>query len=99
MDPPNRREEQNQPDHYGSGNPDGLAGEAIPLGARIIAVAVAYAALTAPRPYRAAGTPEDSLDELRRCAGTQFDPDVVEALAADLSEELASESPAPAAIA
>lgn len=83
----------------GSGNPDGLAAEAIPLGARIIAVAVAYAALTAPRPYRAAGTPEDALAELRRCAGTQFDPDVVEALAADLSEELASESPAPAVVA
>ena len=45
--------------------------------------------MTAPRPYRAAGTPEDALAELRRCAGTQFDPDVVEALAADLSEEQA----------
>jgi HD-GYP domain-containing protein (c-di-GMP phosphodiesterase class II) len=72
----------------GSGIPDGLAGDAIPLGSRIIAVAVAYAAMTAPRPYRSAGSPEDALAELRRCAGTQFDPDVVEALAADLSEEL-----------
>ncbi|MFI5028921.1 MAG: HD domain-containing phosphohydrolase [Solirubrobacterales bacterium] len=80
----------------GSGFPDGLAGDSIPLGSRIIAVAVAYAALTAPRPYRGAGSPEDALAELRRCAGTQFDPDVVEALAADLSEELAPPAPAPA---
>jgi two-component system cell cycle response regulator len=86
-------------EHFdGSGYPDGLAGDAIPLGSRIIAVAVAYAALTAPRPYRAAGSPEDALAELRRCAGTQFDPAVVEALAADLSEELAP-SGAPAVVA
>ena len=81
-------------EHFdGSGFPDGTAGEAIPLGARIIAVAVAYAALTAPRPYRDATSTEEALEELRRCAGTQFDPRVVEALAADLSEELAETSP------
>lgn len=73
----------------GSGFPDGLSGDSIPIGARIIAVAVAFAAMTAPRPYRAAGSAEDALAELRRCAGAQFDPGVVEALAADLSEELA----------
>ncbi len=78
----------------GSGVPDRLAGEAIPLGARIIAVAVAYAAMTAPRPYRVAGTTEEAVEELRRCAGTQFDPRVVEALAADLSEEVAEPSTA-----
>ena len=84
-------------EHFdGSGFPDGVAGDAIPLGARIIAVAVAFAALTAPRPYRAAGTIEDALAELRRCAGTQFDPRVVEALAADLSEEQAELSSAAA---
>ncbi len=83
----------------GSGFPDGLAGAAIPLGSRIIAVAVAYAALTAPRPYRAAGSPEEALAELRRCAGTQFDPDVVEALAADLGEELGSATPVPVVVA
>jgi GGDEF domain-containing protein len=84
-------------EHFdGGGFPDGLAGEAIPLGSRIVAVAVAYAAMTAPRPHRVAGSPEDALVELRRCAGTQFDPHVVEALAADLSEELAPPAPAPA---
>jgi GGDEF domain-containing protein len=78
-------------EHFdGSGYPDGLAGKAIPLGARIIAVAVAYAATTSPRPYRAAMSPESALAELRRCAHRQFDPDVVEALAQDLAEEVAS---------
>lgn len=82
----------------GSGFPDGLAGDAIPLGSRIVAVAVAYAAMTASRPYRAASSPEDALAELRRCAGSQFDPDVVEALAADISEELGAPA-APAVVA
>jgi HD-GYP domain-containing protein (c-di-GMP phosphodiesterase class II) len=75
-------------EHFdGSGYPDGLAGDAIPLGARIIAVAVAYAAMTSQRPYRAASSPEEALAELRRCARTQFDPGVVKALAEDLAEE------------
>lgn len=82
----------------GSGFPDGISGHEIPLGSRIIAVAVAYAAMTARRPYRAADSPEDALAELRRCAGTQFDPEVVEALAADLSEESAPQSAAPATL-
>ena len=86
-------------EHFdGSGYPDGLAGDAIPLGSRIIAVAVAYAALTAPRPYRAAGSARDALAELQRCSGTQFDPDVVDALAADIAEELAFPEP-PAVVA
>jgi two-component system, cell cycle response regulator len=73
----------------GSGYPDGHTMESIPLGARIIAVAVAYAALTSKRPYREALTSTEALAELRRCAGTQFDPQVVEALATDLAEEAA----------
>jgi two-component system, cell cycle response regulator len=73
----------------GSGYPDGLLGEAIPLGSRVIAVAVAFAALSAPRPYRAAMSAEEALAEVQRCAGTQFDPRVVAALAADLAEEAA----------
>ncbi len=63
----------------GAGYPDRLAGDAIPLGARIVAVADAYAAMLAGRPYRPALTPGRALEELRRCAGTQFDPAVVEA--------------------
>jgi len=84
-------------EHFdGSGYPDRLAGEAIPLGARIIAVSVAYAALTSNRPYRPAMQPAQALAELRRCSGTQFDPRVVEALAEDLAEEVAPSSPSPA---
>ncbi|HEX8689522.1 MAG TPA: HD domain-containing phosphohydrolase [Solirubrobacterales bacterium] len=73
----------------GSGYPDGLTGEGIPVGARLIAVAVAFAALTAHRPYRPALSPSEALAELRRCSGTQFDPRVVEALGQDLAEEAA----------
>jgi two-component system, cell cycle response regulator len=65
----------------GTGYPDGLAGEDIPLGARIIAVADAYETLTTAPPYRAAVTPAAAVSELRRFAGRQFDPVVVAALA------------------
>jgi diguanylate cyclase (GGDEF)-like protein len=66
----------------GRGYPDGLAGEEIPLSARIVFACDTYAAMTAPRPYRAA-LPEDmAREELRRVAGTQLDPRVVEALLA-----------------
>jgi diguanylate cyclase (GGDEF)-like protein len=64
----------------GSGYPSGLAGEAIPLGSRIILAADAFEAMTADRPYRAAQSREHALHELRAHAGTQFDPDVVAAL-------------------
>jgi diguanylate cyclase (GGDEF)-like protein len=63
----------------GGGYPDGLSGEAIPIGARIVAVCDAFDAMTADRPYRVAIMPQDALAELRRCAGTQFDPRVVDA--------------------
>jgi diguanylate cyclase (GGDEF)-like protein len=65
----------------GSGYPDGLAGQQIPLGARIIAVCDAFTAMTFPRSYASQLTVQQALDELRRCSGTQFDPDVVVALA------------------
>ncbi len=64
----------------GTGYPDGLKGDQIPLESRIILVADAYEAITADRPYRAHRSPEVALAELERCAGTQFDADCVEAL-------------------
>jgi HD-GYP domain-containing protein (c-di-GMP phosphodiesterase class II) len=66
----------------GGGYPDALAGAAIPLGARIVAVADAFDAMTSQRPYRAAISHADALAELRRCAGAQFDPVVVDAFCA-----------------
>jgi len=71
----------------GTGYPDGLAGEAIPLSARIISACDAYSAMTSGRPYRAARTQEDAICELRRCAGHQFDPNVVDLLCAVLAAE------------
>jgi diguanylate cyclase (GGDEF)-like protein len=71
----------------GSGYPDGLAGEAIPLAARIIAACDAYSAITSDRPYRAARTPQEAVAELRRCADRQFDAKVVELLCEVLAEE------------
>jgi diguanylate cyclase (GGDEF)-like protein len=70
----------------GEGYPDGLAGDAIPMGSRIIAVCDAFDAMTSTRPYRGAMDDEAALSELKRHAGTQFDEAVVEAfcmLAAD----------------
>lgn len=64
----------------GRGYPDGLAGEAIPRGARIIAVADAYDAMASERPYRQASVAAWALGEVRRNAGTQFDPAVVAVL-------------------
>lgn len=64
----------------GKGYPDGLAGEAIPLAARIVMVADTYNAITTDRPYRKASSHDVALRELRRCAGTQFDAAIVEAL-------------------
>jgi diguanylate cyclase (GGDEF)-like protein/putative nucleotidyltransferase with HDIG domain len=63
----------------GTGYPDGLRGPEIPLGARIVFVVDAYHAMTSDRPYRRALPVADALEELQQCAGTQFDPDVVEA--------------------
>lgn len=63
----------------GKGYPDALAGQAIPIGARILAVADAYQAMTDERPYRRALGERAALEELRRGAGSQFDPLVVEA--------------------
>jgi putative nucleotidyltransferase with HDIG domain len=64
----------------GKGYPDGIAGEDVPLPARIVSVADTFHAITTTRPYRRAQSPEAAIKELRSCAGTQFDPDVVDAL-------------------
>jgi diguanylate cyclase (GGDEF)-like protein len=61
----------------GRGYPDALAGADIPLGARIIAVCDAFDAMVSERPYSPRRTADQALEELRRCAGTQFDPRVV----------------------
>jgi len=74
----------------GSGYPEGLAAETIPLGARIILVADAFEAITADRPYRPAQSVEAALAELQDKAGTQFDPDVVEALSRHLEGQTVS---------
>jgi HD-GYP domain-containing protein (c-di-GMP phosphodiesterase class II) len=70
-------------EHYdGSGYPDGLAGEAIPIEARIVTCCDAFSAMTTTRSYRRAMPLEAALAELRKCSGTQFDPGVAAALAA-----------------
>ncbi len=68
-------------EHFdGKGYPRGLAGEEIPLAARVFAVADAYDAMTSDRPYRAALSHTQAMEEIERCAGTQFDPRVVAAM-------------------
>jgi putative nucleotidyltransferase with HDIG domain len=66
----------------GHGYPDGLAGEKIPIGSRVLLVADAYEAMTTDRLYRTTRSRSDALDEIARCAGSQFDPRVVDALLA-----------------
>jgi HD-GYP domain-containing protein (c-di-GMP phosphodiesterase class II) len=66
----------------GNGYPDGLAGETIPLIARIVCACDAFSAMTTDRSYRKARSTDEALTELERCAGTQFDPQVVSAIAA-----------------
>lgn len=76
----------------GKGYPDGLAGDAIPLLARIVAVADAYDAMTSDRPYRQAKTRSEAVEEIERCSGGQFDPQVVVAFVDMLERYAPSES-------
>ena len=77
----------------GNGYPDGLAGEDIPIGARVISVCDAFRAMTERRPYREAMSERDATVELRLNAGTQFDPDCVRALLSVLRDLSRSEEP------
>jgi diguanylate cyclase (GGDEF)-like protein/PAS domain S-box-containing protein len=77
----------------GTGYPDGLSGFAIPVEARIVAVADTFSAMTQLRPYAPPRTAEEALQELRRCAGTQFDMAVVAALESVLAAEGADALP------
>jgi HD-GYP domain-containing protein (c-di-GMP phosphodiesterase class II) len=63
----------------GKGYPEGLKGEAIPMIAKIVAVADTYDAMTTDRPYRRALSKETAIEELKKCSGTQFDQQVVNA--------------------
>ncbi len=75
-------------EHFdGSGYPAGLKGEEIPLLARILTAADSFEAMTADRPYRRGFSEAEAIEELRRCAGTQFDPRVVETLVEIVKEE------------
>ena len=79
----------------GGGYPDGLAGEAIPLESRIVCVCDAYNAMTTDRPYRGARHVADALEELSRCSGTQFDPQVVAAIEGVLARRSRPDAIAP----
>jgi HD-GYP domain-containing protein (c-di-GMP phosphodiesterase class II) len=81
----------------GSGYPDGLSGDEIPLGARIISVSDAFDAMTSPRPYRT-GTMsvDEALAELRNNTGTQFDPEVVAVFCHEIRTLRPDSKPAPA---
>ncbi len=72
----------------GSGYPEGLRGKSIPIGARILAVADAFAAMASARPYREALADELALERLKQCAGTQFDPELVKVFVKEAEEGL-----------
>lgn len=81
-------------EHYdGTGYPAGLTGDEIPVLARILTAADSFEAMTADRPYRRGRSTAEAIEELRRCAGTQFDPRVVDAFVDALDDARHSDSP------
>jgi HD-GYP domain-containing protein (c-di-GMP phosphodiesterase class II) len=85
-------------EHFdGAGYPDALRGEEIPLGSRIVQACDAYDAMTSDRPFRAALSVAEAADELRACAGRQFDPRVVDALLGWLADRTPADYAARAA--
>jgi two-component system, cell cycle response regulator len=71
----------------GRGYPDGTAGEEIPQGARIVAVCDAFSAMVQERPYKSGLSVSEAVEEIKRCAGANFDPAVVDAFAAEIRSE------------
>lgn len=71
----------------GGGYPDGMPGDNIPLGARILCVADSYDAMTTDRPYRRALSMQEAVNEMKKCSGTQFDPVIVDAFITVLKED------------
>ncbi len=72
----------------GKGYPNGVSGEAIPLGARLFTIADSFDAMISDRPYRKGMTLAEAREEVRRCSGTQFDPLCVAAFEAISDEQL-----------
>lgn len=79
----------------GSGYPDGLSGEGIPLVSRIIGIVDAFDAMTTPRPYRDAVDAIEAFAEIRRCSGSQFDPEIVKIVTQVLMDERADATTPP----
>ena len=79
----------------GSGYPLGLSGDAIPQGARVVAVAEAFDAMSHKTPHGEQRTPEQALAELERCAGTQFDPQLVRLFVAEFRQRGDPREPRP----
>ena len=79
----------------GSGYPDGFKGEAIPLASRMIGIADAYDTMVTERTYKRSRTRQEAYEELRRCAGTQFDPRLVNAFLDAMGAEIIAEEPQP----
>src|SRR5205807_10392696 len=77
----------------GHGYPDGLSGESIPIEARIVAACDAFSAMTTNRPYRPALSVAEAVEELRQCAGSQFDPKVVEVLEVLVADRVSTIEP------